>query len=424
MSSSNFKQFGSGLAVTYILLVFLNLPLFSPFAAQDLLAPLLAGFILWHWRAALLIIKQSKYTLPAFLLLAFLTSVYHSYCGNGSFYDFSVFAYMGMLYLFFRLNPLEEKVQVRLGFALLCLLLGGFCLGLIAVFFPNFPGYSLFYHDSSSADRGLALLAMRYQALFPNPNLLGSFYVLPVILLRPWLQKQFKAWQNWRQCLLFFGILALCLLPLVSSASKHALMTLAVLTGILLEAWPEKRRILRVPACTVLILFGALCLLTVLLPTFPLSKQFPYINTSCQGNYTIHQEIYLKMLVDQGRYSLIGIGSKALRENYPKFADRKKIVEMAAKYNTPHWVEPFATFMDPHHEYLNLATLFGLPALFCCLTFWLFHCQKKHLTITLFVLAVLVCCLWDDLLSKRWLWVSLALLVIPPFRSVDSPNSP
>jgi len=253
-------------------------------------------------------------------------------------------------------------------------------------------------------------LAVRYQFLFSNPNLLGSFYILPVALVQPWLLQKIRGIRTLKQALLLFCCLGICLVPLVSTASKHALMTLAILAGTVLDAWPEKRKLLQPILVTALSLFAILCLLTVLWPVFPISGKFPYLNFRHQGNYTIHQEIYLKMLLSDKTSWLTGLGSDGIRQQYPLLADREKISSIMEQYRSPHWVEPFCTYMDPHHEYLNLATLFGVPAMLCCFAFWMAHLKSKHRLLLLFIPAVLFCCLWDDLLSKRWLWMTLAIL--------------
>ncbi len=399
------------LAGLYLLLTFFAISCFPPLAAQDFLAPLLALYLLCHWRQARHIFAESSFFLPAFLLFALSSSLYHASRGSGGFYDLAVFAYMALLYLFFRMLPMGKSLFWQgLGLSMLLILLAAFAFGALALIFPALPGRSLFFFDPHSGSRGLNLLAVRYQFLFSNPNLLGSFYILPLALLQPWLLQKMRHCRNLRQILLLFVAIGLCLLPLISTASKHALMSLAILGGSMLEAWPKQGKWLQIPVVCAIILFASICLLTVLWPIFPISKQFPYLNLRHQGNYTIHQEIYLKMLAaDKGSW-LSGLGSKGIRQRYPQFADREKITIIMEQYHSPHWVEPFCTYMDPHHEYLNLASLFGIPAMLCCFAFWLWHLQGKRPVLLLFIPTVLVCCLWDDLLSKRWLWITLAII--------------
>jgi hypothetical protein len=399
------------LAALYLLLTFFAITCFPPLAAQDFLAPLLALYLLCHCRQVRPILAESSFFLPAFLLLALTSSLYHASRGSGGFYDLAVFAYMALLYLFFRLLPSGKSLFWQgLGLSMLLVLLGTFAIGAMALLFPVLPGKGLFYFDPYSGSRGLNLLTLRYQFLFNNPNLLGSFYILPLALAQPWLLQKMRNCRSPRQVLLLFASIGLCLLPLISTASKHALMSLAILGGTMLEAWPNKGKRLQIPVVCAIILFAAVCLLTVLWPIFPISGKFPYLNFQHQGNYTIHQEIYLKMLSSDKCGWLAGLGSKSIRQCYPQFADREKIASIMERYHSPHWVEPFCTYMDPHQEYLNLASLFGIPAMLCCFAFWLWHLQGKRPAMLLFIPAVLICCLWDDLLSKRWLWITLAIM--------------
>jgi hypothetical protein len=72
--------------------------------------------------------------------------------------------------------------------------------------------------------------------------------------------------------------------------------------------------------------------------------------------------------------------------------------------------------MDSHNEYLNTGTAFGIPALAALVAFWIsqaVHGLRKHRNelLLFFVAGLLACCFWDDLGSKRWIWVTLGLLV-------------
>ena len=76
--------------------------------------------------------------------------------------------------------------------------------------------------------------------------------------------------------------------------------------------------------------------------------------------------------------------------------------------------EQYATFMDPHNGYLDLTAHFGVPALLLALAFlgrqgwraWRF----RRAELGFFLLALGFALMWDDLFSKRWIWVGLALL--------------
>lgn len=401
----------SYLGLCYILLLFLPFALpHGPLLAADLLAPLMALLLCWQWRAGLRVCREQGYALPIFLILAGIATLLHLVRGSGSLYDFSVFAYMALLYVYFRLHPPGASLQKYLGLGMLPSLLLGFFYACLSLWLAWLPELGLFYRDPYSAERGLSLLALRYQFFFNNPNLLGSFYVLPIALVCPWLTELAKKCRGAKNRLVLAAAVVLLLLPLYSSASKHMLLSFALLCAVPLQAWPELRRPLQRLLLPGLALFALLCLLTVLLPVFPLSGQFPYINVKHQSNYSIHQEIYLKMLSMKRTNWVWGLGNRGCREAYPQLADRDKIEYVMQQYNSPHWVQPFCSFMDPHQEYLNLASLFGLPALLAMLCFWLRLSRQKNEYLRFFCLALLLCCFWDDLLSKRWLWVTAALL--------------
>ena len=53
-------------------------------------------------------------------------------------------------------------------------------------------------------------------------------------------------------------------------------------------------------------------------------------------------------------------------------------------------------------------------ALLCLVLFWWKLGRRNGHTTAFLVLALAFCCLWDDLLSKRWIWVGAALLAARP----------
>ena len=71
--------------------------------------------------------------------------------------------------------------------------------------------------------------------------------------------------------------------------------------------------------------------------------------------------------------------------------------------------ENFITFMDAHNEFLNQMALFGLVPLLL-LAFILSRTRHANASALLFIAAMLCCCLWDDLLSKRPVWIAFAIL--------------
>ena len=84
--------------------------------------------------------------------------------------------------------------------------------------------------------------------------------------------------------------------------------------------------------------------------------------------------------------------------------------------------------MDPHNEYLNTASLFGLPALLFFLLAGLCLCRDAiragNLPALCLCLAIGAACLWDDLASKRWIWLYVGFAMRqcrPPQKSDGSP---
>ena len=189
--------------------------------------------------------------------------------------------------------------------------------------------------------------------------------------------------------------------------------------GLLAGTWTllplAPRRVMRTLATTAVASFGLLCLITVLFQTYPALQDAPWVDFAKRGNYSVHQEIYAKILFREGFGGLLlGHSPAELHTLYPKYADVDKIHSILVPYGFGGETEQFATFMDPHQEYLNFASFFGVPALLALLAF-LFAIARKGLrtqrwNVMLFVLGVLLSFCWDDLGSKRWLWVALGIL--------------
>ena len=66
--------------------------------------------------------------------------------------------------------------------------------------------------------------------------------------------------------------------------------------------------------------------------------------------------------------------------------------------------------MDPHCEYLNLATLFGIMPMLLAL-FYLVYVPRRNLLGMLWIGGIMGSMLWDDVLSKRWSWIGIAIIV-------------
>jgi len=257
-------------------------------------------------------------------------------------------------------------------------------------------------------------LVTRYQFLTTNPNLLGGAYVLPTLLLLPTLRDALQK-RRWG---IFAGVVILTLLgilPLLGTASKMSVMTFGLLAGAYAAIpflAPIRPRIL---ATIAVIAFGMLCLTTVLFQTYPALQEAPWVDFSKRGNYSVHQEIYAKMIRDSGiSGKLFGHSPQELHECYPQYADEGHIREILEPYGFGQDAPLYCTFMDPHNEYLNTTAFFGIPALLALLAFLaclLGSASRQHdLSAALMLLGVLFCFFWEDAASKRSLWIGLGIV--------------
>jgi len=260
----------------------------------------------------------------------------------------------------------------------------------------------------------LAFIAKRFFFTFDHPNLTGSFYALPVACLLLGVAGRGLRLSG-RDLTLGLCALTALLFPLGLTISKHMLLSASLIAGgVVVErghaaGW---RRLGLAAVAGAFVLFY----LTVLFPFFPLQGSSPFFNHATWGMYTTHQSIYWRILTGSFPSLLVGVGPEALRGLYPTLADPEQIRAVLAQYNQAFLTESFCTYMDAHNEYLNTGVAFGLPAVLALVAFWVsqavvgFRRYRDDLLL-FFVVALLGCCLWDDLVSKRWIWVTLALLV-------------
>lgn len=402
------------LALAYLAMLFLAVPLGGRFLAADLFAPMLL-WQLWRKREALLdvLLTEAKWLVLAFAWMSLALSVQFMR-GSGTLYDFAVFGYMAVIYCFYRVTPLpNRRICTWTGVVLIALCLLGW---LAARLLPATPlAQRLLYTDIHFEQLAPNQLVVRYQFLFNNPNLLGSAYIIPVILLLPLLKEQLGTLKRWWKAALLALICFIACLPLLATASKHLVMTFGLLAGTwtLLPLIPRRWT---VPFATVAVsLFGMLCLITVLFQTYPALQQAPWVDFSKRGNYFVHQEIYAKILLHEGvGGTLFGHSLAELQALYPKYADAEKIYAILEPYGFGGETDQFITFMDPHQEYLNFASFFGIPALLALVAFLLAHARQavriQRWETMLFVLGLLLAFCWDDLGSKRWIWAALGIL--------------
>lgn len=399
----------STVILAYIALLFLYIPLRGQFFAADFLAPVIAIMLLE--RRVLLALRRRPYpALLAFLAIAAISTLCHAISPSGdNGYNLAVFLYLAGLFVFVRENPPPRALLLPCG-AILCGLILLAWLAELTAFIAGDRGSLGFAFISTQMDgTAMSFLARRFAFTFQNPNTLGSFYVLPVAMVLSGLAPRARHFtlRQWLLCLLGLG---LCLLPLVHSFSKHAVLTGAVMLGFLADAcrprWPRLSRW----SWLLIIAVGLICTATVLWVVFPLKPQWPVINTT-SGMYMIHQNIYAKMATHTPRGFLIGHSPAEIARLYPQLADHNAIRNTLEHYNAVAVLDSFAAFMDPHQEYLNILSLFGAGALAAMIAFWISSGVKATTMARYFLLALAFCCLWDDLLSKRWLWLAAAILL-------------
>ena len=401
-------------ALAVLALLFLAVPLGGKALAADLAVPVML-WQLWRKREELLelLFAEGKWLFLAFawMCLALATQFAR---GRGSLYDFAVFGYMAVIYFFYRVTALpSRRTCAATGGALLALCMAGWLATRIA---PGAPFVSkMLYTDVHFALLAPNQLVTRYQFAFGNPNLLGSVFILPVVLMLPVLKERVSALKSWPKAILMLLACLLACIPLFATASKHLVMTFGLLAGAwtLLPLLP--RRLLPILATGAVAAFGLLCLVTVLFQTYPAIQNAPWVDFHGRGNYSVHQEIYAKILLHEGLGGMLfGHSHAELTQLYPKYADTAKIAGILEPYGFGAEASLFATFMDPHQEYLNFAAFFGVPALLALLAFLLAIARRainaNHWETALFVLGILFAFCWDDLGSKRWLWAALGIL--------------
>lgn len=403
------RQVAIAITLSYIALLFLNIPLCGPFFAADLLAPAIAIMLLE--RRVFLALQRPPYpALLAFLAIAAIATLCHAIStGGDNGYNLAVFLYLAGLFVFVRENPLPRELLARYGATLCALILLAWLAELTVSIACEQGSLGFSYTNPQMDGTAMSFLARRFAFTFKNPNALGAFYVLPVTMLLYGLAPKARHFttRQWLLCLLCLG---LCLLPLVHSFSKHAVLTGAVMLAFLADACRPRRPRLSRCAWLPIIAVGLICTATVVWVVFPLKPQWPFINTT-SGMYTIHQVIYAKIVTSSAKGFLLGHSPGEIARLYPQLADHDAIRNTLEHYNAVAIHESFAIFMDPHQEYLNILSLFGVGALVAMIAFWM-GCGIKASTMTrYFLIALAFCCLWDDLLSKRWLWLTAAILL-------------
>jgi hypothetical protein len=414
----------TGAAWLYLALLPCHLQLVGPLYLHDLLLPLFLAAVLQRadWRRWLRLPDASLAAFGAWCLVATVTRLPVWL----DLYELGVFGYMGLLYVFFSRTSLSPRGLWRYAVAVTVAL---WLVGAVQV------ATGLVQPHSAYVGTTLGFLATRYGFTFGNPNLLGSFAALPVACaLLSLVPAAAGAGQGTavvpRGRLLALGVLLLALgVPLLLTASRHLLLSGALVLGALTALTPAPHRHL---ACRfaglVLALVFALFYLTILVPCFPLQAQAPFVNCRTPGMYLIHQGAYLNLLLVDPRAPLLGLGRSAVRQRYPEAVDPDLTRRVLAEYHMEPLTPSFLVYMDAHNDYLNLATAFGLPAVAALYAFFGLLARTVRRSgaalvmplLTFLVLAVCMASLWDDLLSKRWIWVTLGILAASAWNGIPS----
>ncbi|MBN2450060.1 MAG: hypothetical protein JXR77_06705 [Lentisphaeria bacterium] len=403
------ERFFRAAAVAYLALLPFDVALLGPLRAHDLLAPIFLAAVCRRgdFRRYL---RLPDGLLVGFLALAAIATVCHL-DGWNDVYELMVMGYTALLYVFFSRTLLAPSLLGGYGLAV-----GALCwaTALLQVATGGFRSHAAYEGTV------LGFLALRFQLFFPNPNQCASFLALPVVCALLALPSDRGRTEGWTpgsaraRLAAAAGLLA----PLLLTASRHVLLAAAPVLGCASLRLPGRPRLLRAGAWGLLAAGSLLLLLTVLFPFFPLQSRFPFFNRRTAGMYTIHHMAYLRLTCLDPAAFLLGVGRSNARTLYSTLVDSAAARRILAEYRMDGQVEGFTGYMDAHNEYLNTATTFGVPATILLYGFLLAwarqrrrRCPGRVGTMACFFLAaVMVACLWDDLLSKRWIWVILGVL--------------
>jgi hypothetical protein len=199
------------------------------------------------------------------------------------------------------------------------------------------------------------------------------------------------------------------------------LLTIAVIFGWFLSHPQLPYRKVAIPLvivafCSIFVILY----LTVIFPFFPLKNSFPYINADSYGMYMMNHIIYFRIVVDDAWSFFLGLGKSNVVERFGEFVDIAEMTQILGQYNMAETVTTRSIYHDSHNEYLNLITNFGVVTTIL-LYFGIvtsprlvnFSLNNRGIFIMLVFLVIAILCvsLWRDILSKRWIWITLAILV-------------
>lgn len=409
MTNDRLLLWGQVLGCIYVLLLGIGIALPLRLAACDLLFPpmvCLACLKVYLNRNEC----KGKWRFEDRFLLIFLgwglfSTVLHIVSGGAFFanmYEWCVFLYCALLLFFYRAFPLSKAQMLRLGTVILAAFLLCWLFDIVVYVFNRQVSPFFWEVYGKMEESSMPFLARRYSFTFGNPNLAAPYCALGALLVAASIDGTSKK-------LPYFLLLGANLLPIASTMSKHGILYLGVLlflfatqiSRLIGERWAKYL------ALTALALVICVFETTVLFVTFPLKGESPFINTQ-PGMYNIHQSAYFRML--PGR-AIIGASVEKLHELYPQYVNVQSAAETLKYYNSEKDLGGFCNYMDPHCEYLNLATLFGIWSMLFALLY-LVCVPRRNLLGMLWIGGIMGSMLWDDVLSKRWIWIGIAIIVI------------
>ena len=396
------------LCLSYLLLLPFSIRICGPLYLHDCVAVLFI-FAFAKWKEVFFSMSKARlYYLFIFLSIASFSTLINLQ-NLRNIYELLVFGYVIFVFSFFSATRIPSKILLYYGLSVLICMLG-------------YEAYQFYggVGDIYKVYKGTSLdfIAKRYFFTFNHPNLTGSFYSLPILCLLLG-SKEFINNMNPKRAVMFFGLIFVLCIPLCMTVSKHMLISMFIIAAAASFCPALKKSfILRFLMFSSLFMCVIIFYATVLCPFFPLSRSFPFINVETYGMYMIHQVIYFKIIFLNVNSFFLGVGMSGIVENYPRLADHDLIMSVLHQYRQENLVEVFARYMDAHNEYLNIGAIFGVPAMFSMYLFWFkapgsinSRCAFEKRIILFYVAAIFIVSLWDDILSKRWIWISLGILL-------------
>ena len=404
------------LCLTYLILLPFNIGIGGHLYLHDCVAGLFI-FAFARW-------KEVFYSIPRmrlYYLFIFLSTA--SFCtlinlqNLRDLYELLVFGYVIYVFLFFSATKIPSKILLYYGLSVLICMLGyavyQFCAG-VSDIYKVYEGTPLDF------------IAKRYFFTFNHPNLTGSFYSLPILCLLLG-GKELIGNMNLKRLIMYLGLIFVLCIPLYMTVSKHMFISMSIIAAAA-SFYPAVNRsfMLKFLIFSFLALCAVLFYATVLYPVFPMGRTFPFINVTTCGMYMIHQVIYFKIIFLSVHSFFLGVGMSGIVENYPLLADHDLIMSVLRQYKQEYLFELFSRYMDAHNEYLNIGALFGVPALLSMYLFWFkapscinIKLPFEKRMILFYVAAIFTVSLWDDILSKRWIWISLGILLSQMYNKPD-----